>query len=215
MTVRDQVEWDYLSADTKDHFTYTFVFELEEAIEGYLVLRAGSKEETWLSEFLTLTPRARRGLLGLLGRYKMQTNEFIWDAPEDDALWSHCSHTEIQTKVRPSRMGRVVDVAAALSALKPAAGLEGRFCIEILDPFAPWNEGKWEVEYRNGDVQVTQTSKPPQVRADIQAFTQAFFGVLSVEKLQRQERIEVVGELGAKSLGEFLSGLPLWITGQF
>ena len=150
MVARDDTHWNRLLEDTKEHVTYTYLYEREGEVEGYLIYRGGSAEETWLPEFLTLTPRAQRGLLGLLRRHEMQVRKFAWKAPEDDGLWSQCYHKEMETTLGTNLQGRVVDLVGALSAWKPDPSARGTLLLGIHDPTAPWNQGTWKVTFDEG-----------------------------------------------------------------
>ncbi|MHA4858234.1 hypothetical protein, partial [Enterococcus faecium] len=66
--IRDETEWNIVLGDSKSQLTYVYVYEGDEGIEGYLVIRGGNQDETYLTEFLTITIQARQALLGLLSR---------------------------------------------------------------------------------------------------------------------------------------------------
>ncbi len=215
MVVRDDVRWNYLLDDTNEHITYTYLYEREGEVEGYLILRGGNAEETWLPEFLTLTPRSQRGLLGLLRRHKMQARKFSWKAPEDDSLWSHYYHEEMETTLGAMLQGRVVDLVGAVSAWKPAPSARGTLLLGIHDTTAPWNHGTWKVTFDAGYVAVAASNAEAQIQMDIQAFTQAFFGVATVPFLRIQERLQVHTEPGYLALCALLLGPPMWTDGNF
>lgn len=213
MAIRDEAEWNLILGDSKSHLSYVYVYEGEGGIEGYLVLRGGGSDETYLPEFITETVQARRALLGLLSRLHMQGKAFTWSAPEDDGLWSEVFHRDMQTTLGTSLQGRVVDVAAALSALKPATGLEGEFVLRLNDPFAEWNEGTWKASFADRAVTVQPTTEAAQLSMDIQAFSQAFFGALPATALRDRQRMEVESETGFVALRALLDGPPLWSNG--
>lgn len=215
MVARDDTHWNHVLNDTAAHVAYTYLYEREGEVEGYLIYRGGSAEETWLPEFLTTTPRAQRGLLGLLRRHEMQVRNFSWKAPEDDGLWSRCCHTEMETTLKTGLQGRVVDLVGALSAWKPDPSARGALLLGIHDPTAPWNHGTWKVTFDAGVVSVSATKAEAQIQMDIQAFTQAFFGVLTVPSLRKQERLQVHSEPGYPALCELLAGPPMWTNGDF
>jgi predicted acetyltransferase len=215
MVARDETQWNYLLDDTTEHLTYSYVYERGGEVEGYLVLRGGSSEETCLPEFLTLTPRARRGLLGLLKRLAMQTRKFVWEAPEDDGLWSQFFHKELETTLGTYGQGRVVDVAGALAAWKPERSARGSLTLGIEDACAPWNQGTWRISFAERHVSIHPTQDEAQIRMDIQAFSQAFFGVLTVATFREQDRMLVHDEAGYHALCALLSGPPMWTDGQF
>ena len=101
MLQRTPVEWKIMLDDMpKEHF-YTYVYEQEGELEGYLTYHGGKREETRLREFVSLTARAQGGLLGLLRRHEMQIDKFSWNAPADDTLYSHLNHWDVETKLRP------------------------------------------------------------------------------------------------------------------
>jgi predicted acetyltransferase len=215
MVARDDSHWNYLLEDTKEHVTYTYLYEREGEVEGYLIYRGGNAAETWLPEFIPLTPRAQRGLLGLLRRHEMQVQKFAWKAPEDDGLWSQGYHKEMETTLGTNLQGRVVDLLGALSAWKPAPCARGTLLLGIHDTTAPWNQGTWEVTFDAGVVSVSATKAEAQIQMDIQAFTQAFFGVLTVPTLRKQERLQVRAESGFLALCELVSGPPMWTSGDY
>jgi predicted acetyltransferase len=215
MVARDDTHWNRLLDDTNEHVTYTYLYEREGEVEGYLIYRGGNAEETWLPEFITSTPRSQRGLLGLLRRHEMQVRNYAWKAPEDDGLWSQCFHKEMETKLGTILQGRVVDLVGALSAWKPDPSARGTLLLGIHDTTAPWNHGTWKVTFDEGVVSVSATKAEAQIQMDIQAFTQAFFGVLTVPSLRKRERLQVHAEPGYLALCELLAGPPMWMSGDF
>jgi predicted acetyltransferase len=215
MVVRTDKHWARILDDSKKEFTYTYLYEREGQVEGYLTYRGGKGEETGLREFISLTPRAQRALLGLLRRHEMQVTKFTWSAPPDDGLWSRDYHWDIETKVRPQLMGRVVDVPAALCAWKPAPSAQGRLTLGVQDDCAPWNTATWQIDFADGQVEVRPNSAAPQVSLDIQALSQAYFGTPTVAELRAWERLQVHDEAGYQAFTDLLAGTPMWINDGF
>ena len=215
MLARDDRHWAFILDDSKKNFTYTYVYEQEGRIEGYLTYRGGKEEETRLEEFISLTPRAQRALLGLLRRHEMQVKKFVWNAPPDDGLWSQFYHWELETTLRATTMARVVDVAGALQAWKPSTSAHGHFTLGVQDENAPWNTGTWQVEFEGGHISVEPTQQAPQVSLDIQALSQAYFGTPTVDELRRNDRLQVQEEAGYTALRDLLAGPPAWLNDGF
>jgi len=215
MLERTPKEWDWILNDREKEYTYAYLYEKEGVPEGYLVYRGGKKEETRLREFLALTPRARRALLGLLRRHEMQVDKFRWTVPCDDTLWTQYYHWDIETVVRPAMMGRIVDVAAALQHLRPEASVVGKLTLQVTDANAPWNTGGWRIESEGGRVRVEPTDAQPGVSLDIRALAQAYFGTPSLEELRACERISVQTEAEYRLLQVLLDGPPMWINDDF
>ena len=150
MLARGEKKWNDILKDTDENYTFTFLYEHDGKPEAYLLYRGGTGDETYLNEFIALTPRARQAMLGLLRRHEMQTRKFRWHAPDDDPLYHQFCHDDVETKVSPTTQGRIVDVQKALAAWKPNPAAQGAVTIEVADEHAPWNTGVWRVELEAG-----------------------------------------------------------------
>ncbi len=217
MLARSEKAWTRKLKDGKDKRAYTYLYERDGQAEGYLTHRGVKEEETHLREFVALTPRAERGLLGLLKRHEMQVKKFVWRAPENDALWlrNPTYHWDIETKIFPVVQGRVVDAAAALAELRPAGIANGAFTFALTDEHADWNAGTWRVEVEAGSVIVQRTTDAPQISLDIQAFSQAFFGVPNAQALRESDRLQVHDEAAFARFAALLSGPPVFLNDDF
>jgi len=215
MTDRTEKQWNTVLDDKADTYTYTYVYEGDAGIEGYLTYNGGSHESTDLREFLCLTAGAQRGLLGLLGRLDMQTRAVVWSAPADDLLWSLVVDHENETRLWVTTQARVVDVQSAISSWRPERHVRGAFVLGIADASADWNTGNWRVEFADGRISAARTDCDPQIAMDIRAFSQAFFGTLDVATIRRAERMTVSDESGYEAFRACLAGPPMWINDSF
>lgn len=215
MLARTEKSWTDKLKDSKDKRTYTYLYEQDGKAEGYFSHR-DVKEETHLREFIALTPRAERGLLGLLKRHEMQVKKFTWRAPENDALWLRSPyHNNIEANITPVVQGRVVDIATALQALKPKSAENGAFTFALSDEHADWNAGIWRVEVESGHVAVRPATEAPQISLDIQAFSQAFFGVPNANQLRDSDCLQVHDETGFARFAALLAGPPMFLSDSF
>ena len=208
--VRNAQMWNRLLENTEKEYTYSYLYERDGEIEGYLTYRGGKREQTNLREFITLTPRAQSGLLGFLRRMEMQTDKFVWDAPEDDTFWSQYYHWDIETKISPFQMSRIVDLKPALEALNPPFELSGNLILEVKDETCPWNHGVWEIGFNEGVVSVKPSDLPAGVSIDIQALTQGYFGSPCIDTLFDSGRIVADDEMALENLALLLEGPTVW-----
>jgi predicted acetyltransferase len=215
MVARRAEVWDWMADASKKEHTYTYVYSRGAEIEGYFTYHGGKREETRLDEFIALTPRARRGLIGLLRRHDMQIEKFRWDAPIDDPLWHCLLHDEIETTLFTRTMARIVDVEAALRALCPAPERRGAVRVAVTDESAPWNQRTWQLEFDAGRVTGEPTAARPQASLDIQAVAQAYLGSPTVAELRAAGRIEVHDEAAFTCLQELFAGPPAWCNDAF
>lgn len=215
MIAREEKHWNSILDDAPKKHTFTYLYERDGSAEGYLTYRGGKWKETWLREFIALTPRARRALLGLLRRHEMQTEKFAWHAPDDDPLWLQFYHWDIGTKIEPKTQGRVVDVVGALRAWRPATEARGAVNLAVQDACAPWNSRTWQVAFEGGEVSVHPTRAEPQVSLDIQALSQAYFGTPTVDAIRAADRLTVHDEAGYAAFRALLDGPPMWMNDDF
>lgn len=212
---RDAKLWNRILDDGEKEYTYTFLFEADGKVEGYLTFRGWKEAETPIREFVVLTSRAQRALLGLLRRHEMQVEKFTWDSPEDNSLWHQHYHWDIKTKTEPVTMARVVDVAAALTAWKPNRAVAGKVTVRIQDKDALWNTGVWQADFSEGAVTVQAVQADADVSMDIQAFSQAFHGTPNLTSLRKGGRLEVQNEAGYEALQQLLAGPPMFMNDSF
>ncbi|MBM3495325.1 MAG: GNAT family N-acetyltransferase [Armatimonadetes bacterium] len=215
MLDRDEKKWNTILDHTPERWTYAYVYEGDEGVEGYLTYSGGSGESTTIREFICLSARAQRAMLGLLGRLDMQTKHVEWTAPADDLLWSAVCSYDVDTKLWPMTQARVVDVEGALGRWVPDRALSGRFVMRIADEHADWNDGVWEVEFSDGAVQLTRSTETPQLAMHIRAFSQAFFGTPAPDDLRRADMIEVRDEPGYAAFRDCLAGPIMWTNDFF
>ena len=171
--------WERALAHTDNRTTYVQVYHdpATNAAEGYLTFRYPDGGGTGhVGEFIANTPAAYRGLLSVLHYYGTQVERVRFSAPADSPLPLYVMHHDLETTIHPLFMGRVVDVAAALSALMPNPSLAGTLTLQVSDPTCDWNDGIFAVTLEAGQVSAVPTPNTPGVTLDIQALTQAYWG---------------------------------------
>ncbi len=215
VVVRGEKLWTAVLNSTEKEYRYTYLYEKEGRVEGYLTYKGGNRESTQIRELIALTPRSQRALLGLLRRHEMQIDKFKWDAPSDDTLWSTLMHWDLKTTIEPVTQARIVDVPAALAAWRPSAGAYGRTILAVKDAAAPWNEGIWSVEFAGGEVAATRTSEVPHISLEIRALSQAYFGTPGVAEIRGAGQMAVHDEAGYNALANLFEGPPMWMNDSF
>lgn len=214
--VRDERAWNELLNPESDPITFVYLFESNGEPKGYLVFQLGEGYAlTSIREMVALTSDGYRGFLGLLRRHEMQVGQFEWSAPSDDVLWDITMEHGVNASLYPMTMGRVVDAEAALSWLAINPAIEGRVRISVQDEAAAWNSRRWVLEAGDGHMQVNSTAEAADIELDIQAFSQAFWGVPDLVELRCAGRISVHNEEAFRLLVAALSGPPVWMMDSF
>ena len=216
MLVRDDRRWESFQRVWDNRAHSIFVYRRDGGIEGYAKVKYKEKEEeAEASEFVALTNRAYRGLLGVFRRYGMTVKTIEWRAAPDDPLWSILCHWDVETKLEPQGMSRIVDLKPALEALRPNLSLSGSASIAIQDEKAPWNTGTWRLSTDSGAVDVRADSGDAGVTIDIQALTQVYWGSPSLDWLRKAGKIEVRKESDYDLLRLLLPARPVLLLDGF
>jgi predicted acetyltransferase len=215
MVARRPETWEWIFDASKKEHTFTYLYERDGEVEGYLCYHGGKREDTRLDEFVTLTPRAQQGMLGLLRRHEMQIDKFHWHAPPDDPFWSTFYHSDLDTKLVTKHMARIVDVQAALPYLHPGHGITGVLTLAVRDDAAPWNHKNWRVEIEAGNVVAAPTDAAAHVSIDIQMLAQAYLGTPTMAELRAAGQIQVHDEPSFRTLEHLFAGPPAWCCDGF
>lgn len=163
--------------------------------EGYLTFRyPDDDDDGQVGDFIANTPAAYRGLLSVLHYYGVQMEKVSVYAPVDDPLALHLMHNDLETKIKPLFMGRVVDAQAALTALRPEADVSGKIALQVFDSQCDWNNGTFSVIVDAGHVTVAPSQDTPGITLDIQTLSQAYWGQPSLNLLRAAERLTVTDE---------------------
>ena len=210
--------WKSSLGDSDDRTTYIYAYFPEggDKPTAYLLWRYGSGDSGGgvVREFVANTPDGFRALLSLLHYLGTQCQTARITLPADTPLWSFIMHWDVKTEIQPVFMGRVVDVCAALSQLSTPVDLPTGSVIRlgVRDEAAPWNNGTFQVEIKDGAVQCTPLSEAGtvDVALDIQALTQAYWGTPSLNMLRNAGRIEVNNEAAFAALEKLMPATPVF-----
>ena len=120
---------------------------------------------------------ARRRVLAMLTAWRGQVGTVRLDLPAHDPL--ALAEAPEHARERPVLQGRIVDVVAALTPLRPARP-PGRDAVsfELHDPQLPWNDGTWRAELReDGCVVERLEGGEVDMRLGVDALAAALAGV--------------------------------------
>ncbi|MFZ3492048.1 GNAT family N-acetyltransferase [Streptomyces sp. 5.8] len=121
----------------------------------------------------------------------------------------HCTPT-----VLDSLYVRVVDAPVALTARTYAAGID--LVLEIEDPLAPWNQGRWRLTGDAAGAVCTRTYDAPDLSLDASALGSAYLGGITLTELAGAGRVREhrPGALPAATTA-FASTVAPWLPYAF
>jgi predicted acetyltransferase len=190
-------------------------------VEAYAVLRLNAKffRQQKVAEIAWTTPRGWRAMIDALGMFCINASSVSWCEPSDGPYLARHGERGVGIRGWMSPMYRVLDVAAALSALRPGAGEgAGSFTLAVQDELVPDNRGPWRVTFEAGRVGVEAAGGvEPDLTLPIDAFTQALLGEpdLAAVAAQGSVRVGPAGAAGMEAARRLFAPRPVYCLDFF
>jgi predicted acetyltransferase len=210
--------WDQSLEHRDNRTTYVQVYQdpVNEEAGGYLTFRFPTDGDTGrVGEFFANTPSAYRGLLSVLHYYGTQVRKVWCIGPADAPLPLYVMHNDLETAVSPLFMGRIVDIAAAFTALRTDSRLSGQVILKVTDDHADWNQQTIAIEMDDGRVTAKAVRGEPGISLDIQTLSQAYWGQPSLDQLRAGGRVSVADEAQYTFLARLLPSSICYLQDGF
>ncbi|MDX1935441.1 MAG: GNAT family N-acetyltransferase [Capsulimonadales bacterium] len=208
--------WNGKLAHHEGRTTYVYLYEPTGEYFCWRYDAGGNQGQC--HDFCVHSPEGHRALLSILHYLGTQCPIARVSVPSDQPLWSYVYHWELETEARPVFMGRVVDFDAVLTRLTvPPDVPNGAVTIRLADEQAPWNDGLRKVTVEDGKLAVSSVigTEEADVATDIQAMSQAIWGMPSLKQLGAAGRIDIRDEERFRWLCRVLPGAPVFIMDDF
>ncbi|MEG1913848.1 MAG: GNAT family N-acetyltransferase [Acidaminococcaceae bacterium] len=202
--LRDERIWNnLLTVFQKEGGRIVLATEEGEAT-GYLFYQIEADTFKILELLATNTP-TRNLLLKFAAQHRAQCQTFEWSAPNDDQTHQYFPNQNCTGSLQPFMMARVVDVQKALKLLPlPTAHLRGELVIFIIDESIGLNNTLLKVEVGESALTLKNTAQHPDLLMDVTAFTQLYFGQVSVQELIEAGRLTAIDNQVATLLDSIL-----------
>ncbi|MGM9526255.1 MAG: enhanced intracellular survival protein Eis [Peptococcaceae bacterium] len=188
---RDSRQWQLLLEDAAMEHTLCFLLEQEGVAQGYC-LWTPLKGKIFIREMAWCCAEAKAGLLYFLEQ-NVPAGQKLWlELPDDDDLVFQLAAAKKSVVRYPFLMARIVDVVQCLEAIHYPLQ-QAQVDLAVTDTFAPWNQGVFRLQVREGRGHVQP--QPPETEAaveiTIEGLSQLVLGVRSVAQLIRQNMLHV------------------------
>jgi predicted acetyltransferase len=177
---------------------------------------AGDEHIMAVLELAFADREALYGVLGIVKGLSTQFKKFKWAMPTflDPAdlagsLW------DLNQRIVPRDMTRIINVKRALSLMRRPAG-EGSYTLEVVeDPYIGANRGRWRIEFGAGESRVLPTSAEPDLLCDIPSLSQLVTGYRSLENALRTRITGLELRGGRETLDRVFTLRPQHLTEYF
>lgn len=187
--VRGRGEWDAVhraNARVKPNYTYIW-YDDGNVPQAYFTCHIRKEREERILEINDYAWASAQGLSAIFGMLRgmcAQFRKMTWSLPDWLELMPIFPEPyEVEARILPSGMTRVVNARAVLSALRHPKR-EGSYTLGLRDPLLPENDGVFRVDFSGGEARVEKmTDARPDLRLDMRAFAQLAVGSESLGSL--------------------------------
>jgi predicted acetyltransferase len=183
------------------------VFAVGDPIEGYAWIKV---TQFWgdadVGEVAWSTERGRQSILAAIRGFCHNQTTITWMEPPNSRLLATNFDQGIEMSLYRPTMHRVLDVEAAVKALKPQGS--GVLSFSVQDPLITENDGAWRAEWNEGEVNIERTPRA-DIAMDIQAFSQAYMGAPSITDLANHRLIDVRNAAALHEATQLFSPMPV------
>ncbi|MDR2649458.1 MAG: GNAT family N-acetyltransferase [Clostridiales bacterium] len=186
------------------------------AAKGYIQIRQGEKQgrnlDLTINELAFTDPEALYGTLAFVSL--LRGSDITWQAPAyiqfSDII---PENWEFSTSIIPRDMTRVVRMERALKLMRRPDG-RGVYRIEVNDPQLPGNNGVFQIEYADGESEVTRVDAPADLTAGIPALSQLITGFRCLDSALLTRR-DLILHGAAETLRKVFTARPSHLTEEF
>lgn len=183
------------------------VYAIGDPIEAYLWVRV---TEFWgnvdVGEVAWSTPRGYDAVFAVLRNIGLNQKTFTWMEPPNSRTLAAHFDQGIECSIYRQTMHRVLDVPAAVQALRPKGS--GTFTFSVRDQHLPENDGAWSVSWNEGPPRV-ERSPHGDLAFSIAAFSQAFMGSPSVRELADHGLVDVRDQNAIETAERLFTPMPV------
>ena len=143
-------------------------------------------------------PAVRLALLRRLVDFDLTSSVAVNEIGADDPLWHWLGPRAVEAKIFDNVWLRFVDLETVLPAREYADDCD--VVVEVTDPSAPWQAGRWRLKVSGGSMNVDRTDADPDLVWPVQELSSIYLGGINLVARLRagvitEERPGAVAEL--------------------
>ena len=219
--VRDQAWWqaEVLQTWQGERLHAHIWYDEEGRGRSYLVYRFNYRNkpsQTEIREMVALDPEARAQLFAFLAGHETQTEEIVFRAPADAPV-NLLFPDPLACSVEPHFMLRVLDVEAAIRALRYPANLQGELRLALHDEWMTENDGRYAVTFADGHAEVRRLADdaPVELSLDVRVLAQLLTRYLRPRTAAAFGMLEVYERAGLALAEHAFAGLAPFMSDYF
>ncbi len=208
---RPETWWREMVFESYGTDPFVYAVERDGEVRGHVAYSVeetddGRRLRAW--DWSWVDREAWLNLLRFVGDHDSQVDDVVLHgAPWElrDLLDLVADPSPVEYEVSPGTMVRVVDVVRALEAVPYPGDVDRRLTLSVTDPLVEFTEGQYVLEVTGGEGTCRRAepgeASDPDLRASVNALTQAVVGYRPVEALVRVAALETEREGALADIG--------------
>lgn len=190
--IRNDLAWVEHFKWEKDELTACIYYDAHDTPTGYMYYKV-ENETFYVKEMIFINEEARRGIWNFIRAHFSMVYHIKGKIFTNEPLSFFLEDSEIEEKISPYYMARIVDVQAFLSAFPFTKHATESFTMHVTDPMLEWNNGTFNISF-DEETCVTATDLSAD-KADVQTDVQTLVTMLLNYK--RASDLKEIGRLHA------------------
>lgn len=170
--IRSKIDWgEYWRWENEEDRTAAIYYNQQDEPEGYILYWI-SEDIFHIKDIIYMNEEARQGLWNFISAHVSMVDQIKGDIYKNEPVAFLMEDAQIEEKIQPYFMGRIVDVEGFLREypFRQRPGKSFHFVVD--DPLVSWNQGVFGVSWHeNGEVEISRNSVGEAVRVDIRTLT--------------------------------------------
>lgn len=188
---RTKAQWERSMQKDGENVHKYGLFDEYGTLQGYILYTIGNGKFS-IKELVYSSPKARDEIFKFIYMHSAQASQVVWRAPADDNTMLMLDNPRREIKIVPGMMARIVDLISVIKNYPFKTSCTGKFVLKVEDPWAPWNDGCFEVKIDSGKAEIYKIQDDKwDVKCSIGTLTQIMMGYTSISEANNTGSIQV------------------------
>ncbi|UTR08120.1 GNAT family N-acetyltransferase [Alkalihalobacillus sp. LMS6] len=212
--IRNELAWDEHFKWERDDLIACVYYDEQEEPTGYMYYKV-ENETFYVKEMIFNNEEARRGLWNFIGAHFSMVYYVKGKIFENEPLSFFLEDGEIEEKISPYYMARIVDVEEFLRAFPFNPQTTHPLTLHIYDPMLEWNQDIFTITFENGQkVERNKNNTHVDATMDIQTLVTLLLNYKRAKDLKEIGRIDA-NEDTIRYLEQLIPDNQPWFSDYF
>ncbi|MCM3549008.1 GNAT family N-acetyltransferase [Alkalihalobacillus clausii] len=187
--IRNRLAWEEHFKWERDELTGCVYYDEHDKPTGFMYYKV-ENETFYVKEMIYNNEEARRGIWNFIGAHFSMVYYVKGKIFTNEPLSFFLEDSEIEEKISPYYMARIVDVERFLASFPFTSQANGKLTFAISDPLLEWNNGTFVLSFANKKRVTIENGIKADVTTDIQTLVTLLLNYKRASTLKEIGRLE-------------------------